>query len=84
MKQSVGIKAAHRFIEDSRKLGYDISGSIFKIDYNGKIWTVGIWIRGAGYEGDTHSFKLAPRLGRAKDKDFDSAVLLAIAGAMGK
>lgn len=72
------IDLIEKFIEESRRLGYEISGSIFKADFNGKSWTIGFWVR-AGYPNPQ---ELIGRIGRAKDPDFKEAVKKAIKNAL--
>ncbi len=71
------------YIEESRMLGYKISGSVFKADYSGSGWKVGFWLRGVygkDKSGNTNydQFKLAPRMGKAKGPTFRSAVKKAL------
>lgn len=70
------------FIKESKNLGYNISGSVFKVDYNGKIYTVGFWIRAAKWNSKKQEYELPGRIGKAKDSNLEKAVELAIKEAL--
>jgi hypothetical protein len=79
------IDIATTFIDESRLLGYEISGSVFKADYNGKSWSVGFWIRPsqspsykAKWKRGDEYYDLPGRCGKANDKSFRKAVKKAI------
>lgn len=75
------IDLIHDFIDESKMMGYRIGGSVFKADYSSKGWTVGFWIRGVHDPKDYETYKLGPRIGKAKDPVFRKAVKKAIARA---
>lgn len=71
-----GIRLVEDFIEESKIMGYEISGSVFKADYNGISWTVGIWVRPSKLvKGE---YELPGRIGKAMDGDFKKAVKKAV------
>lgn len=72
----------HNFIEESRQLGYDISGSVFKADYNGKEWSVGFWIRPADWHSGQQIYSLPGRCGKGKSRYFKRAIKIAMQDAL--
>jgi hypothetical protein len=39
-----GIQKVETFLRAAKKRGYEIRGSVFKVDFNGTIYNVGFWI----------------------------------------
>lgn len=72
------MKQVEAFLKESETLGYNLSGSVFKVDYNGRIYTVGFWIRPQNWDSKKQEYKLPGRIGKAKHQDFDEAVKSAI------
>lgn len=82
MPKSKTTDLIEQFIDEANLMGYPIKGSVFKADYNGKVWTVGFWIQMARTPehkgtGDDY-YNLPGRMGRAKDPVFRKAVKKAI------
>ena len=75
---SSAIQLVEDFINESRVMGYEINGSVFKVDFNGIKYTVGFWIRPAKYNGKTEEYELPGRCGKAKHHKFKMAVKMAI------
>lgn len=65
------------FLDESRMMGYEIRGTTFKARYNGKVWSVGFWIR-----PKKNRLTLPGRLGTARDPVLRKAVKKAIERAI--
>lgn len=72
------MKLVERFLKDSAKLGYALTGSVFKVDYNGRTYTVGFWLRPVDWNNKKQAYRLPGRIGKAKHENFDEAVKAAI------
>lgn len=64
------------FIDQSNLMGYEIKGSVFKADFNGKRWSVGFWIRPARLKLGV--YELPGRIGKAQNVSLRAAVKKAI------
>lgn len=73
-----GIERAEAFIEKARAQGYEIRDSIFKVDYNGKTYNVGFWIRPARWNRTLDEYELPGLCGKLRHANFEEAVKLLI------
>lgn len=69
---------AIKFIQQSIDLGYHDNGSVFKVDYSSSGWAVGFWFRPVDWNSKKQEYRLKGRCGKAKDKNLETAILLAI------
>ena len=60
-KEEVGSQMTEKitkFFADRIAEGYDVQGSVLKIDYTGKRWTVGVWLRPALWNNNSQEYDL--------------------------
>ena len=72
-----GMDRVEEVLELARRRGYDLRGSVFKVDYNGSRFTVGFWISMQDYDIDLDVYTLPGMYGTAKHEDFNTAVAMA-------
>jgi len=72
-----GMDRVAEVMDVARKRGYNLSGSVFKVDYNGIRFNVGFWISMQDYDIDTDAYSLPGMYGSARHEDFNTAVALA-------
>lgn len=77
----MNIKTATDFVEAAIKEGYENSPGILKIEWTGKMWTVGFWLRPSQFDysaGVDGHYKLRGLCGSARDVDLQTAIEKAI------
>ena len=79
-----GMDRVAEVMDVARRRGYDLRGSVFKVDYGGGIFTVGFWISREDYDIDTDAYSLPGMYGSARHEDFNTAVALASEHLLGK
>lgn len=62
------------FLARCAALGYNLSGSVFKVDYNGRTYNIGFWIRPCNYNSRTQNYELPGICFKVKNADFDAGV----------
>lgn len=62
------------FLTRCREAGYNLSGSVFKIDFNGTTYNLGFWIRPTNYNSQLERYELPGICLKIKDTDFDNGV----------
>lgn len=60
--------------ETLKRLGYNLSGSIFKVDFNGKLWNLGLWVSSQRYNKKTNSYELPSICHKVKKESYNEAL----------
>lgn len=67
-------KRVKSFLKKAEKKGYDMRGSVFKMDYSSSGWNMSIWLRPADYVPEFDSYNLPGICIKSKDKDYEVAL----------